>query len=173
MKIGKRIFVLLFTSVVFLLTLNPAGADTTYDRVCIVDAAHLYSDSELKNPDSPRMLEYWDIVKFVNVNGKSQAEMITFGGADTWWISISEVRPLYCVKEETELLVPKLAKPNDAGETVEHMGILDYLEPGELVALSVQPISGLGGYLMVETEDCQIGFVLEEVIEPVGNPGKR
>lgn len=147
-------------------------SETAYDRVCVVEAAHLYADPELTNPLSPRMLNYWDFVEFVEANANGKANLIMVDGFDEWWVSTDELRPVYRVIEGTELVVPKLVVPDDNGETVEHMGILDYLEPGELVALSVQPISTLGGYLLVETEDCQTGFVLEDTIKPVGAPGK-
>ncbi|MCP4230602.1 MAG: hypothetical protein GY771_10735 [bacterium] len=146
-------------------------ADPAYDRVCVAGAAHLYADPELTNPLSPRMLEYWDFAIFVKADENGKADRILVDGFDPWWVSTEEMRPVYRATEETELLVPKLVKPDNGGETVEHMGILDYLEPGELVALSVQPISTMGGYLLVETEGSQSGFVLEETIEPVGNPG--
>ena len=39
--------------------------------------------------------------------------------------------------------------------------------------MSVQPISTISGYLLVETEDNQTGFILEDKIESVENPGER
>ena len=143
---------------------------TANDRVCVAESAHLYADPELTNPLSPRMLKYWEFAEFVESDESGKAEFVI--SEVEWWVSTEEVRPVYRVTKETELLVPKLVIPDDGGETVEHMGILDYLEPGELVALSVQPISTLGGYLLVETEDCQSGFVLEDAIEPFGDPGR-
>lgn len=171
MKKGRAFLVLLFVNTAVLFTQSPAGAETFYDRVCIVDAAFLYANPELDDVLSPRMLKYWDFLVFAESDGSGDAELILFDGIDEWWVSTDEVRPVYRVIEETELLVPKMAKPANGDETFEHMGILDYLEPGELVALSVQSISNIDGYLLIVTEDSETGFVLEDAIEPVGDPG--
>ncbi len=170
---SKSFFVSLFVFAAVLFTQFPAGAETVYDRVCVADAAYFYDSPELDDILSPRVLEYWDFVVFAEASENSDTELILVDGFDEWWVSTEEVRPLYRVTREAELIVPKMAKSEDGDGTVEHMGILDYLEPGELVALSVQPLSALGGYLLIETEDCDIGFVLEDAIEPVGDPGKR
>lgn len=146
-------------------------ASGVLDRVCVADTAQLYTDPGLTNPHPTIKLGYWDFATSIPNDVTCIGEKVLVNGEEAW-VSPAEVRPVYRVITEAELTVP-MADGAEEGDDIGHTGLICYLAPGELVALSIQPESAVDGYLFVQTENCDTGIVLEEAITPVGDPGNR